>query len=97
MNKTPRPLQSIGSVVSRDAIAREIGRVITDRGLTQNQVSYVTGEPQSQISLVVTRKLRGFSVEHLFRILNGLGRDVEIRIAQSKRGRGKVRLNVTPS
>jgi len=92
-----RPLKTVSSVVSKGAIAKEIGRVISNRGMTQTQVSRMTGEPQPQISLVVTQKLRGFSVEHLFRILNGLGRDVEIRIADAKRGRGRVRLNVSPS
>jgi predicted XRE-type DNA-binding protein len=92
--KTPRTAPAI---VAKDALAKEIGRVITDRGMTQNQVSRLTGEQQSQISLVVTRKLHGISVSRLFRILNGLGRDIEIRIAGSKRGRGKVRLNVSPT
>lgn len=97
MQKAHRPPKTMSSVVAKGAIAKEIGRLISNRGITQTQASHMTGEAQPQISLVVSQKVRGFSVEHLFRILNGLGRDVEIRIAGAKRGRGKVRLNVSPS
>jgi hypothetical protein len=42
----------------------------------------------SQISLVVTGKLRGFSTERLLRMLARLGRDIDIVIRPSK---GQVR------
>jgi predicted XRE-type DNA-binding protein len=87
----------MSSVVAKGAIAKEIGRLITNRGITQTQASHMTGEAQPQISLVVSQKTRGFSVEHLFRILNGLGRDVEAFGSRRQARAGKVRLNVSPT
>ena len=44
----------------------------------------------SQVSLVVTGKLRGFSTERLLRMLARLGRDIEIVVRPSKRKAGKI-------
>ena len=50
IQRAHRPLKTVSSVVSKGAIAKEIGRVISNRGMTQTQVSRMTGEPQPQIS-----------------------------------------------
>ena len=50
----------------------------------------VLRDAPSQISLVVTGKLRGFSTERLLRMLARLGRDIDIVIRPSKGKTGKV-------
>jgi predicted XRE-type DNA-binding protein len=44
----------------------------------------------SQVSLVVTGKLRGFSTERLLRMLARLGRDIEIVVRPSRGRSGKI-------
>ena len=46
----------------------------------------------SQVSLVVTGKLRGFSTERLLRMLARLGRDIDIVIRTSSSKSGKIRV-----
>ena len=73
-------------------MAREINRVLRERGLTQTAASYIVRDSPSQFSLIATGKLRGFSSERLLGMLVKLGRDVEIRLrpARGKVGRVKV-------
>jgi predicted XRE-type DNA-binding protein len=80
------------SVVDKRWLGREIARIIEDRGLTQTEASYVIKDAPSQISLVNTGKLDGFSSERLIRMLTRLGRDVEIQISKASGKTGKVRL-----
>jgi predicted XRE-type DNA-binding protein len=78
------------SVIPKDVLAKEIARILDDKGLTQTEAAYVMRDAPSQISLVVTGKLRGFSTERLLRMLARLGRDIEITIKPSKGKAGKV-------
>ncbi|HEX3865694.1 MAG TPA: XRE family transcriptional regulator [Gemmatimonadaceae bacterium] len=78
------------SVIPKDVLAKEIARILEDQGLTQTEAAYVMRDAPSQISLVVTGKLRGFSTERLLRMLARLGRDVDIVIRPSKSKAGKV-------
>jgi predicted XRE-type DNA-binding protein len=76
-------------------LAKEIARILRDRGLTQTAAAYVTGDAPSQLSLIVTGKLAGFSSERLLRTLIRLGRDVHIVVRRTKTGRaGRVRVVV---
>ena len=79
-------------LIRRDVLAKEISRIIDDRAITQTEAGYITREAPSQVSLIVTGKLDGFSPERLLRILTAFGRDVEIRITRSKTKSGKVRV-----
>jgi predicted XRE-type DNA-binding protein len=81
-------------LIKKAPLAREIGRIIGERGLTQTEASYIVRDAPSQLSLIVTGKLRGFSAERLLRTLTRLGRDVEITIRRSRGRAGKVRVSV---
>lgn len=94
MPKQAKARKITPSVVPNKAIAAEIARIIDERDMTQTEASYVTKEAPSQISLIVTGKLRGFSFDRLVRVITGLGRDVEVRIVESKSKTGKVRLKI---
>ncbi len=81
-------------LIKKAPLAREIARIIDERDLTQTEASYIVRDAPSQLSLIVTGKLRGFSAERLLRTLTRLGRDVEITIRRSRGRAGKVRLSV---
>jgi len=82
------------ALIKKEPLAREIGRILRDRGLTQTEASYIVKDAPSQLSLVVNGKLAGFSPERLLRLLTRLGRDVEIRIRSAGRASGRVRVVV---
>jgi predicted XRE-type DNA-binding protein len=98
--RTPRPAQKTkrdGShqTIARKPLAHEVLRVIAERGLTQVAAGTVVGEQQSQISLVGSGRLDGFSPERLIRMLTRLGRNVDIVIRPSSKARpGRVHIVV---
>jgi predicted XRE-type DNA-binding protein len=80
-------------VIDKDMLAREISAILKERKLTQIEAAYLAGDAPSQMSLVVSGKLRGFSIERLLRILARLGRDIDISIARAPENRmGKIRV-----
>lgn len=81
-------------VVPRKTLANEITRILQTEGLTQTAAAQITKVAPTQLSLIVTGKLAGFSVDRLLRVLSLLGRDIEIHTSPAKRGRGKIRVRV---
>jgi len=77
-------------VVPKAVLAKEVAKILEDRELTQTEAAYVMRDAPSQISLVVTGKLRGFSAERLLRMLIRLGRDIDVVIRPSRGKTGKV-------
>ena len=75
-------------------IAICIASIIEERGLTQVQAAQRMGIDQSDVSDLTRGKLSGFSIDRLFRFLNALGQDVEIRVPKSlhRVGTGSVRV-----
>lgn len=67
----------------RVKLAKEIARVLADREMTQTEASHVSGEAPSQISLVCTGKLRGFSLERLLRMRILLGAEIDLTVTSS--------------
>lgn len=67
------------------SVAKQIADTIDDRGLTQTEAAFLMKDAPSQVSLVVTGKLRGFSAERLLRMLAMLGNAVEITITTKSR------------
>ena len=79
----------------KEVLAREIGRILRDRQMTQTEASYLIREQPSQLSLITNGRLRGFSLDRLVKYLARLGCDVEVRIAPRKgSGAGKVNVRV---
>lgn len=52
----------------KQEIAKAIAKYLDENALTQTEASYVMKDAPSQISLVVSGKLRGFSLERLMRM-----------------------------
>jgi predicted XRE-type DNA-binding protein len=78
------------SVIPKAAFAKEIAAILDDEQLTQTEAAYIMGDAPSQISLVVTGKLRGFAADRLVRMLTRLGRDVDITIRPARGRKGRV-------
>lgn len=89
-NTTRRPRAVPESVIPKNVLAKEIATILDDQQLTQTEAAYIMRDAPSQISLVVTGKLRGFSTERLLRMLARLGRDIDIVIRPAKGKTGKV-------
>ena len=80
----PKPQPSPSKeTIPRKPLAREVLKVIAEKGLSQVAAGAVVGEQQSQISLVSSGRLAGFSPERLIRMLSRLGRDIDITIRPS--------------
>ena len=56
----------------------EISRIIEERGLKQVEAAEILGIDQPKVSALVRGRLRGFSMERLYRFLKALGQDVQI-------------------
>ncbi|HEV8448174.1 MAG TPA: XRE family transcriptional regulator [Gemmatimonadaceae bacterium] len=81
----------------KEVLARQIGRILRDRQMTQTEASYLIREQPSQLSLITNGRLRGFSLDRLVKYLARLGCDVEVRVAPRKgrgSGAGKVSVHV---
>jgi predicted XRE-type DNA-binding protein len=61
-------------------LAHQISELIEMRHLTQSDAAKLLGVDQPKVSALMRGKLSGFSTDRLFRFLNALGRNVEIRI-----------------
>jgi predicted XRE-type DNA-binding protein len=72
------------------AIAREIEA----RRLTQGEAADLLGVAQPDVSNLMRGRLAGYSIERLTRLLNLLGRDVEIRVGRARTGAKRGHLRV---
>jgi predicted XRE-type DNA-binding protein len=61
-------------------LVRQISNLIDAKSLTQAEAAKLLGIDQPKVSALLNGKLSGFSTERLFRFLNALGSDVEIRV-----------------
>jgi len=77
-------------VIPKGVLAKEIGSILRDRNLTQTEAAWLMKDAPSQVSLVVTGKLRGFSTERLLRMLARLGRDIDIVVRKARGRSGKI-------
>ena len=63
------------------AIAKDIAKILDERQLTQTEAAYLMQDAPSQISLVVTGKLRGFSTDRLLTMRAMLGAKVRFVVS----------------
>jgi len=66
--------------LAKAKLATEIFHIIKQKKLTQVKAADLLGVDQAKVSALMTGKLSGFSIERLFRFLNDLGQDVNIKI-----------------
>jgi predicted XRE-type DNA-binding protein len=77
--------------LAKAELAARILKIVVGRGLTQTRAGKLLGISQPKVSALLNGRLDGFSSDRLFRFLNKLGCDVQIRVSRSRpRGRGRV-------
>ncbi len=82
-------LRNPQEALAKAQLARRICALVGERRLTQAQAAEVLGLDQPKVSALMRGKLRGFSVERLFRCLKALGQEIEIVIRPARKtGRG---------
>jgi predicted XRE-type DNA-binding protein len=74
-------LANADKLLVKAELVRQISNLIEAKKMTQTEVAKMLGIDQPKVSALLNGKLSGFSTERLFRLLNALGSDVEIRIA----------------
>jgi len=62
-------------------LAYEIIRIVERKGWTQAEAAEAMGLDQPKVSYLRRGRLAGFSTDRLFRLLNRLGHNVEVRIS----------------
>jgi predicted XRE-type DNA-binding protein len=79
-------------------MAKVIGDVVTDLGITQTAAAKRLQIAQPDVSNLLRGRLTGFSLERLFGFANKLGNDIEIKVkkapARKKQREGHTRILV---
>jgi predicted XRE-type DNA-binding protein len=78
-------------------LVHRISELIAERKLTQSEAADVLGVDQPKVSALMRGKLSGFSTERLFRFLNALGNNVEIRIIANSKPNVQAQTHVVTS
>lgn len=73
-------LANADELLIKAELVRQISNLIDAKNLTQTETAKLLGIDQPKVSALLNGKLSGFSTERLFRFLNALGSDVEIRV-----------------
>ena len=74
-------------------LVSRIDEIIRRRRLTQKRAAEILGISQPDVSRLLKGNFRDYSVERLFRLLQALGRDVEIVIRKPRSKRpGRLRI-----
>ncbi len=60
--------------LAKSELARQIGELIKKKKLSQKQAAERLGIDKPEISALIRGRLRNFSLEHLIRFLNELGK-----------------------
>lgn len=75
-------------LIRKAPLAKEIARIIEERGLTQTKASHIVKNAPPQLSLMVTGKSAGFSTERLLRRSRDFGATSRSPSANRPAGRG---------
>ena len=70
-----------GRRLAKAELARNIGAIINQRGLTQTEAAALLGIDQPKVSAITRGRLAAFSLNRLLTLVNLLGTDIEISIA----------------
>jgi predicted XRE-type DNA-binding protein len=90
-------LPSPDELLVKAELVYRINELIAERQLTQREAADILGVDQPKISALIRGKLSGFSTERLFRFLNALGNNVEIRIIANSRPNVQAQTHVVTS
>ena len=74
-------------LVKADLVSR-IDDIVRGRGLTQTEAGRLMGLSQPDVSRLLRGDFREYSLDRLFRLLNALGRDIDIVIREPRSADG---------
>ena len=77
----PNPEEAL----AKAELARQIGKIIKKKRLSQTKAARILGIDQPKVSALLHGYLTGFSIERLFRFLNDFGQDISIAITPAKK------------
>jgi predicted XRE-type DNA-binding protein len=80
-------LPDADELAAKADLARAIRRLIEAEGLSQREAAPLVGVAQPDLSNLYRRRLDGFSIERLSRMLTALGQDVRIVVQPNPRAR----------
>ena len=80
-------LQDADQLAAKADLARVIRQLTEAQGLSQRKVAALVGVSQPDLSNLYRRRLDGFSIERLSRMLTALGQDVRIVVQPKPRAR----------
>lgn len=86
-------LENSDELLVKTELAHKISSIINKQHMTQAEAAEILGV-QPKISALINGRLSGFSTVRLFRILNALGRDVEIVVKAKPKSRSQARTRV---
>ena len=82
--------------VKAELVSR-IDDIVRDRGLTQTAAAQLMGLSQPDVSRLLRGDFHEYSLERLFRLLNALGRDIDIVVRQPRSADGgRLRIAAEP-
>ena len=81
--------------LAKSELAAQILRIVQSRRLTQMAAGKLLGITQPKVSSLLNGRLDGFSTDRLFRFLNSLGCDIQIKLSKARpHGHGRVSVMV---
>jgi predicted XRE-type DNA-binding protein len=69
--------------LAKAELVQRIRDLLAERSLTQVEAAKLLGLDQPKVSALVRGRVAGYSIDRLFRFLNALGQQVEIKIKPS--------------
>jgi len=85
-------LPDADELAAKADLARRVRQLIEARGLSQREAAPLVGVSQPDLSNLYRRRLNGFSIERLSRMLVALGQDVSIVVQPKPRSRKEANL-----
>ena len=85
-------LPDADELAAKADLARRVRQLIEARGLSQREAAPLVGVSQPDLSNLYRRRLDGFSIERLSRMLVALGQDVSIVVQPKPRSRKQANL-----
>lgn len=89
----PSSHRSEKHLIPKEELAQEIAAIIRYHHLNQTEAARIVGDAPSQMSLLLSGKIEGFSIERLLKMLLRLGRDIELVFRPAQHPRGKFRIS----
>jgi predicted XRE-type DNA-binding protein len=83
-------LPDADEMLAKAEMARQIGKLIKRRALTQAEAAALLKIDQPKVSALINGRLTAFSTERLMRFLKALGQDVRIVVRPRPRTRAAV-------